>query len=250
MLTPERHRLIVQLLEEKKVIKLQELVEITQTSESTIRRDLDQLEKEKKPKRVHGGASLFTQKGEELSIFEKSTKNLLAKDVVARYAASLIQDGDCIFLDAGTTIYQMIPHIKAKDIKVVTNGLTHLEPLLEQNITTFLIGGYIKKKTKSLVGPGAVNGLKDFRFDKSFIGVNGIDLEYGYTTPDPEEAAIKGLAIHLGQKTYVVSDYTKFNEVTFAKVANLNEACILTNEIDEEILANYKRKTTIEVVTA
>ncbi|MBM6618923.1 DeoR family transcriptional regulator [Bacillus suaedaesalsae] len=250
MLTPERHRIILELLELKHVIKLQDLVEATNTSESTIRRDLDQLEKDKKLKRVHGGASLLTQKGEELSISEKSTKNLHEKEAIARYAASLIHDGDCIYLDAGTTVFQMIPHIKAKEIKVVTNGLTHLEALLDQNITTFLTGGYIKKKTKALVGAGAMNGLKEFRFDKSFIGVNGIHLEYGFTTPDPEEASIKGLAIHLGQKTYVLADNTKFNEVTFAKVANLNEATILTNDIDAEILSKYKSKTSIEVVTA
>jgi DeoR family fructose operon transcriptional repressor len=249
VLTPERHRIILELLESKQVIKLQELVEATNSSESTIRRDLDQLEKNKKLKRVHGGASLLRQKGEELSITEKSTKNLQEKDGIARYAAGLIKDGDCIYLDAGTTIFQMIQYIEAKDIKVVTNGLTHLEALLEKNITTFLIGGFIKKKTKALVGSGAIDGINQFRFDKSFIGVNGIHLDYGYTTPDPEEATVKNLALHLGQKTYVLADHTKFHEVTFSKVADLNQAIIITNEIDNEILSEFRENTSIEVVT-
>jgi DeoR family fructose operon transcriptional repressor len=248
VLTPERHRIILELLESKQVIKLQELVEATNSSESTIRRDLDQLEKGKKLKRVHGGASLLRQKGEELSITEKSTKNLHEKDDIAKYAASLIKDGDCIYLDAGTTTFQMIQHIEAKEIKVVTNGLTHIEPLLEKNIPTYLTGGFIKHVTKALVSSGAINGINEYRFDKSFIGVNGIHLDYGFTTPDPEEAAVKNLALHLGQKTYVLADHTKFHEVTFAKVADLNEATIITNDLDNEILLEFREKTTIEVV--
>jgi DeoR family fructose operon transcriptional repressor len=249
VLTPERHRIILELVEAKEVVNIQELVEVTNSSESTIRRDLSQLEANNKLKRVHGGASLLHQKGDELSISEKSTKNLEEKEAIARFAASLIRDGDCIFLDAGTTVYQMIRYIEAKDIKVVTNGLTHLEALLEQTINTYLIGGYIKQKTKALIGPGAIEGIKQFRFDKSFIGVNGIHLQYGYTTPDPEEASIKSQAIHLGQQTFVLADHSKFHEVTFAKVGELDQAHIITNVLDKEIFTEFIEKTRIEVVT-
>jgi DeoR family fructose operon transcriptional repressor len=249
LLTEERHRIILDLVEEKEVVKLQDLVEATQSSESTIRRDLSQLEMDKKLKRVHGGAALLHQKGEELSITEKSTKHLNEKEAIGKFAAGLVRDGDCIYLDAGTTVFQMIRHLKAKDIKVVTNGLTHLEALLEQNIDTFLIGGHIKQKTRALIGSGAFGGIKQFRFDKSFIGVNGIHAEFGFTTPDPVEALIKNKALHLGQEAYVLADYTKFHEVTFARVAELNQACIITNVIEKEILAEYKQKTRIEVVS-
>lgn len=249
MLTPERHRIILDMLKEKEVAKIQELVEKTLSSESTIRRDLSQLEKEKKLKRVHGGASLLGQKGKELSINEKSTKNLSEKRAIAEYAASLISDGDCIFLDAGTTIIQMVPFIKAKDVKVVTNGLTHLEALFENNIETYLIGGYVKNMTRALIGKGAMDGLSNYRFDKSFIGVNGIHIDYGFTTPDPEEAAIKQRAIQLSQESFVLADHTKFHEVTFAKISELNEAILITNEDDEEILAEFISKTKIKVVT-
>lgn len=250
MLTPERHRIILELLEQKEVIKLQEILEATMSSESTIRRDLSQLEKSKKLKRVHGGASLLKQKGEELSISEKSTKNLQEKEAIAKHAASLIKNGDCIFLDAGTTTFQMIQYITAKDVKVVTNGLTHIEALLDQGIDTYLTGGLIKQKTKALIGPGALDGLKHYQFDKSFIGVNGIHPVYGFTTPDPEEAAVKKLAVHLGQRVYVLADHTKFHEVTFAKVADIGDATVLTNESDPEILEDFKDQLTIEVVTS
>jgi DeoR family fructose operon transcriptional repressor len=250
LLTPERHRIILELLTEKEVVKLQEFVEATGSSDSTIRRDLSQLEQENMLKRVHGGAALLHQKGEELSISEKSTKNLEEKEVVARYAASLIEEGDCIYLDAGTTVFQMIKYIEATKIKVVTNGLTHLEALLEKNINTFIVGGYIKQKTKAMIGPGAISGLEQYHFDKCFLGVNGIHSVYGLTTPDPDEASIKRLAMELSQEAYVVADYTKFHKVAFSKIADLHTSRIITTGIEEEILKDYKDKTRIKVVTS
>jgi len=223
-------------------------VEATSSSESTIRRDLSQLEKEKKLRRVHGGAALLHQKREELSILEKSTKNIQEKRMIAQYAASFVQDGDCIYLDAGTTTLEMIPYLDAKDIVVVTNGITHLEALLEKDIPTYLLGGFIKKKTKALIGRGALNSLEHYSFDKCFIGVNGIHLEYGYTTPDPEEAMVKSLALKLSRQAYVLADHSKMNESTFAKIADLQDATIITDELDDELLELYEAKTTIEVV--
>ncbi|RXI99821.1 DeoR/GlpR transcriptional regulator [Anaerobacillus alkaliphilus] len=249
MLTPERHRIILDLLANKEVVKLQEFVDATESSESTIRRDLSQLESEKKLKRVHGGASLLQQKGEELSVLEKSTKNVEEKELIARYAASLIRDNDCIYLDAGTTAFLMIPHIQANKVKVVTNGLTHLESLLEHDIETYITGGLIKPKTRALIGRGAIEGIEQYRFDKCFIGVNGIHNEFGYTTPDPEEATVKKRVMNLSQQCFILADHSKFNEITFSKIADLQHATILTNENEEDILKDYLTKTTIKVVT-
>ncbi|MFD2043569.1 DeoR/GlpR family DNA-binding transcription regulator [Ornithinibacillus salinisoli] len=248
MITAERHRIILQLLEQNNIVRIHELVEELHSSESTIRRDLSELEKKNKLKRVHGGASLLHQKREEPSVLEKSTKNLSEKKLVAKYAASLIKDNDCIYLDAGTTTYQMIPYIKAKDITVVTNGPNHLKPLLERGIHTYLLGGFVKPRTEALIGQLAIESLRKFRFDKTFIGINGIHLNYGYTTPDPEEAALKEIAIKQGQQVYALADHTKFHEVTFTKIAELEDAVIITNETDQETLTDFREKTSIEVV--
>uniref|UniRef100_C5DAK0 Transcriptional regulator, DeoR family n=1 Tax=Geobacillus sp. (strain WCH70) TaxID=471223 RepID=C5DAK0_GEOSW len=249
MLTEERHRIILELLAEKEVVKLQELVEATNSSESTIRRDLTQLEKEKKLRRIHGGATLLQKKREELSVLEKSTKHIQEKKRIAEYAASLVQNGDCIYLDAGTTTFEMIPHLHGKDIVVVTNGIMHLDMLLEYDVPTYLLGGFMKKKTKALIGRGALQSLKSYSFDKCFIGANGVHYEYGYTTPDPEEAMVKYTAMQLSQKAYVLADHSKLNESTFAKIAELHEATLITNELAEEWLEPYKAKTAVEVVT-
>jgi DeoR family transcriptional regulator, fructose operon transcriptional repressor len=249
MLEPERHQIILEALKVKSSVKLQELVELTNSSESTIRRDLIQLEQEKFLKRVHGGAARLQGKLQEPSMTEKSSKNLQTKRQIAQYASSLVDEGDCIYLDAGSTIFEMIPFLP-ENIVAVTNGLTHVNELIEKNIKTFLIGGYAKPTTKATIGRGALDSLGHYRFDKCFLGVNGIHSQFGYTTPDPEEAMIKQQAISLSREAYVVADESKFSEIAFAKIADLHQATIITNEIDLDTKEHYQSKTKIKVVTS
>ncbi|MCH6267473.1 MULTISPECIES: DeoR/GlpR family DNA-binding transcription regulator [Neobacillus] len=249
MLTPERHRLILQLLKEKGIIKIQEIMELTCSSESTIRRDLSQLEEQKFLKRIHGGASRLQGKLQEPSMIEKSSKNLHEKQLIAKYAAGLVEEGDCIYLDAGSTIFEMIDSLP-NDIVVVTNGFMHLPGLLNKGISTFLIGGFAKQKTNALIGRGALESLEFYRFDKCFMGVNGIHPQFGFTTPDQEEAMVKQKAVFLSREAFVLADSTKFSEISFAKIADIHEASIITNELEEEIGHQYLNRTTIKVVTA
>ncbi|MGP7815589.1 DeoR/GlpR family DNA-binding transcription regulator [Niallia sp. 01092] len=248
MLTPERHRFILQLIKERNTVKTQELVEKTSASESTIRRDLTFLEQEGFLKRVHGGASRLQGKLTEPSMSEKTFKNLHEKKQIASYAANCIEAGDSIYLDAGSTVTEMIPFLENKDIVVVTNGLMHLQPLLEKGIRTYFLGGYVKENTKAMVGRGALVSLANYRFDKCFMGVNGIHPESGYTTPDQEEAMVKNLAMKLSREAFVVADNSKFSEVYFSKIADLSEAVIITNHLDETASDKYLRKTRIKVV--
>src|SRR5690625_2577101 len=181
MLTPERHEVIVQLLQEKQTITLKDILDATPASESTIRRDLTDLERQGKLVRIHGGATISERKLQELTFSEKSAKNLHEKVNIAKYAASLVQKEDCIYLDAGTTVIQMIPFLAEKDIVVVTNGLTHVDTLNEYGITTYLVGGLMKAKTSAVIGQQAIQSLHNYRFDKCFLGVNGVHPVYGYT---------------------------------------------------------------------
>jgi DeoR family fructose operon transcriptional repressor len=245
LLITERHRLILELLKEKENVKIHDLVELTKSSESTLRRDLDQLEKENYLKRVHGGASLLQRKREELSMVEKSTQNLKEKSLIAKYAANLIEDGDCVYLDAGTTTYQMIQYLEGKNIVVVTNGIDHLDALLEKDINTYIIGGSVKKVTRAMIGSNAYESIQNYRFDKCFIGTNAIHHELGFTTPDPEEAQLKAKAIALSREPFILTDHTKFGEVSFSKFADLHQVKIITNEEESITLDKYKEKVEI-----
>lgn len=248
MLTSERQQVILNLLEEKDTIKIQEIIDITNASESTVRRDLTELENEHKLKRVHGGATVLGRKLHELSVLDKTSKNIQEKKEMAKFAASIIQEGDCIFIDAGTTTFQMLPYLKEKKVVVVTNGLTHVEALIEQGIPTYLTGGYVKGKTGALVGPQTIQSLQNYRFDKCFLGVNGFDGKFGYTTPDPEEAAVKYKASELSQKAYVIADHTKYGEVSFSNICAMSQATLITTSLPDEILHELNQETTVEVV--
>ncbi|KPC72525.1 DeoR faimly transcriptional regulator [Thermoactinomyces vulgaris] len=241
----QRHQVILDLLKQKGAVKLQELVLATDSSESTIRRDLIELERRRLLKRIHGGAALLQTKGTEPTIAEKSTKNLQIKQRIAATAASLVEPGDCIYLDAGSTTLEMVPHLQAKNLTVVTNGFAQLEALAERQIRAYLLGGMIKLSTRAMIGSMALESLRLYRFDKCFLGTNGIDLELGYTTPDPEEAMIKKTAARLASQAYVLADGQKFHEVAFAKVADIHEMRIITDRLPEEQRQSYLNQTDI-----
>lgn len=248
MLTNERQQIILNLLEEKQTIRIQEVIDVTNASESTIRRDLTELENARKLERIHGGATIRGRRLHELSVLDKTAKNLHEKQMIAQLATSLIQEGDCIFLDAGTTTLQMVPRLKDKKVVVVTNGLTHVETLIENGIPTYLTGGYVKGKTGALVGTQTIQSLQNYRFDKCFLGANGFDQTFGYTTPDPEEAAVKRQAIGVSKQVYVLADQTKYAEVSFSNVASLSQATLITTNLKEADLNSLSKKTTVKVV--
>ncbi|PYZ93848.1 DeoR family transcriptional regulator [Salipaludibacillus keqinensis] len=250
MLTFERYEKILNYLENNKVAKLAELVEVTDASESTIRRDLTILEGEKKLKRIHGGASLLKSKVAEPSMFEKQQQFTNEKKQMGERAAQFIQDGDCLFIDAGTSTQAIIPFIQAKDVVIVTNGLNIIEDAIQHQFRTYVIGGYVKSGTHAFIGKGAVDSLQQFRFDKAFIGTNGVDIQFGYSTPDPEEAQIKQLAMKQASQSFVLADSSKFGDATFAKFASLEDAVLITTESDDHVYFEKVSKiANVEVVS-
>lgn len=247
MLTNERHEFILKLLEQKQTIKIQEIVDMTEASESTVRRDLTVLENRSQLERVFGGAVLPGRNLAEPTIQDKSNRNLKGKDSIAKMAASLIQDGDSVYLDAGTTTFQMIRYLQDKNIVAVTNGLTLVEALNEQGITTYLTGGLLKPRTGAFIGAQTIQSLKNYRFDVCFLGANGFHPEMGYTTPDPEEAAVKRLASSLARESFVLADHSKAGKFSFAKIMELSEATLITDSISIELREMLEKKTTVKV---
>ncbi|MDN4140112.1 DeoR/GlpR family DNA-binding transcription regulator [Bacillus velezensis] len=249
MLTPERYQLIMDQIEKRDVVKIQELISMTNASESTIRRDLSTLEERGFLKRVHGGASKLSNSRQEPDMLEKSSKNLQDKLKIAEEAASLLEEGDCIYLDAGTTTLHMIDFIDhTKDIVVVTNGVMHIDALIRKGIPFYLLGGYVKHRTGAVIGGASLTAVSQYRFDKSFLGVNGVHIEAGFTTPDPDEALLKTKAVRQAKNAYVLADPSKFGEISFAAFAALGDAAIITTEAEELAFDDYQEKTVVKVV--
>lgn len=231
MLTIKRHETILNLINAHDIVSLQMLMDATSGSESTIRRDLSTLEREGRLIRVHGGAKRMTEKHVDVAFSDKSTKKVAEKNEIAKIAALQVKDHDCIYLDAGSSTLAMIPYLTQAHITVVTNGVTHVPLLVDKGIEVYMIGGFIKQDTYAAIGVQAIEDLKRFRFDKAFMGANGIHTQYGLTTPDIEEAYIKQIAIENAQKAYFLLDDSKFDEYTFAKICDLkvDETTIITN---------------------
>ncbi|UEX89790.1 DeoR/GlpR family DNA-binding transcription regulator [Staphylococcus ratti] len=225
MLTEKRHGMIIAALSQHHFLSLQNLMKHTGCSASTIRRDLTKLQEEGLLIRVHGGAKL-TQNQSELALEAKRTQHMDEKIQIAQQAAQLVKDGDCIYIDAGSTTLEMIAHIKAQNVTAVTNGLPHVDALIKRSIRTIVIGGSIKTTTLAVIGSRAADSLKHYSFNKVFLGINGIDCEAGLTTPDEQEAFMKESAMHQGLQTYILADASKFHQSYFARL-HTNETPIL-----------------------
>ncbi|RSL32901.1 DeoR/GlpR transcriptional regulator [Salibacterium salarium] len=249
MLHIERKDAILNVLESQEVASVQDLVNATGASESTIRRDLKDLESEHFVKRLHGGASLSKRKLEEPSVAEKESIYQTEKREIAEWAASLVKNKDCLFIDAGTTTVEMIPLLRDKDVIVVTNGIPHVPLLLEHGIPTYVTGGKAKTGTSALTGEKAAASLREFRFDACFLGINGMDVESGFTTPDPEEAHVKKTALALSSRAYVLADHSKMAEIAFSSVAPVEKAGIITShQIEADQLEKLRERTEVKVV--
>lgn len=245
MLTEERYQLILDSLSQQDIVKMQNIVDLTGSSESTIRRDLITLENQGLCVRVHGGAKRAYELNKEPEMEEKSSLHIEEKKVIAQIAVSFINNEDIIFLDAGTTTFEMIPLLKDKNILVVTNGVPHASLLTDYRVSTILLGGKIKMQTKATIGSDCLHQIAQYRFNKAFLGMNGVDFQYGYTTPDTEEAVVKRMAISQASKAYVLADSSKLKKVSFAKVADLDCCDIVTNKVDERVRTFLEEKTNV-----
>lgn len=246
-LAQERKAQILDILRDEGMVTVTELTEKLDTSESTVRRDLLELDKLGKLNRVHGGATL-TDKQFVLSeddIQEKIQKNVEQKRLIAEYAASQIKDDDFVYLDAGTTTLLMIDYIKAAHAQFVTNGIVHARNLVARGFKTYVLGGELKGITEAVVGITAENDLKHYNFSKAFIGANGIHTKAGFTTPDSDEAFLKTAAMNHSFVNYIVADYSKFGKVTTITFAQLEEAAIITDSLPDQI---YMDHTVIKAV--
>src|SRR5690606_32348344 len=132
------------------------------------------LEEDRCLKRVHGGAAKFHGTIIEPIMSEKANRDSSEKQEIGKFPARVVEERDCIYLDAGSTITEMIDYLPEKDLVVVTNGLMHVERLLDKGIRVYVTGGYAKAGTRALAGGSALGSLEQYHFDKCFLGANGI----------------------------------------------------------------------------
>lgn len=248
MLTEERQSYILKCLRNHKIVKSQDLMAHTDASESTIRRDLQELADQGLLSRIHGGAKRIDSLMAEPSQLAKANTNLAEKKAIAAYAVHKIHQDDVLYLDAGTTIQAMIPFLNPQmNLTIVTNGIDTASLLTELPFKILLVGGQIKNLTKAVIGAKAIEQVSQYRFDVAFLGTNGIDGTYGFSTPDPEEGILKRTIMNQSAKSYILSDVSKFGRITFDRFANLQEAQLITGKVPAKFRDSLQQATIEEV---
>lgn len=239
MLTEKRYEVILRLLNEKKSVTVTELKEILNTSESTIRRDLGALDQAGRLIKVFGGAvavdASFTSA--EPSVAQKESLYREEKQLIARYAAALIEPEDFVYLDAGTSTGHMIDYITERSATFVTNAVDHAKRLAALQFRVLLVGGELKGTTEAVVGNQAILSIQDYHFSKGFFGANGISRKAGFTTPDANEALVKKTALESCQESYLLCDHSKFGNISSVTFAPMEASMILTDQAPPEPFA-------------
>lgn len=208
MLMAERQLKILGMIQDNGSVQVEELAKELVVSPMTIRRDLEKLQKEGLVERCHGGA--VSKK--EVNYAVKSIRNHEQKVRIAKKAAEFIREGTTVFLDAGTTTYEIAALIlELGDMTVVTNDLEIARLLKNSKTELFFCGGYIMKETGSTVGYYATQMMENFRFDTGFFGAAAIDEEFHVLTPTIDKAFLKRQLAHQSRQSFLVADDSKFN---------------------------------------
>lgn len=232
MTKEERHSEIMDNLLKQGSILVTELANIMQVSSVTIRKDLTNLEKEGKLYRSHGRAILINPFTNNRTVTEKEKLNMDEKQLIGIEAAKLITPNDSIVLASGTTIHALARNITPESrLTVVTASLQVAEVLAPlDNVELIQLGGIVRHTSLSVVGKYAEMILSGFSFSKLYLGVDGIDLEFGISTTDMREAEINRTMMQTAQKTIVLADSTKFGRRGFAKISNIEDVDMIITD--------------------
>lgn len=247
MLAEQRAETILKELAERRAVSVTDLCHATGASEATIRRDLNTLAAQGRLSKVHGGAvqlnSEFLSQEPEMSV--KRGLHIPEKERIARYAASLIEDDDVVFLDGGSTVMRMTEHLRPSKALFITNGMECAFWLLERDVRVYVLGGALKRDTASAAGAETLDSLRRYHFTKAFLGAGGVTVREGFTVADPEDAAVKVLAAARAQQTYMLVDSSKFGRVGAAVVLSVDEAAIITDRAPNREFQDYTEVTVV-----
>ena len=222
MLIEERRQYIVGLAQKHGRVLVEELSESLGISRITIRKDLDYLQGRGLLHRTHGGALLPGSGAlSDPSLQEKEGRHSQEKLRIAAAAANLVQEGQCVLLDSGTTTTAIARALKRfSHLTIITNAVNIAGELSSTNFEVLLTGGSLRKNSFSLVGPLAEDMLHDMHADILFFGVDGFDLEVGLTTPNVMESRVNRAMVKASSMVVAVCDSTKFNRRSLSKIVD------------------------------
>lgn len=244
--TVERRDSIIQLIQKNGKVRVDTLSEEFDVSSVTIRNDLDFLEMKGILHRTHGGALLRKNVYEDPTLEEKQKLHSEEKQLIGGKAAEMIEDGDSILLDSGTTTLEIARRLNNKqNLTVMTNAIQIAMDLMRKNeMTVMLTGGTIRSESYSLVGPDAEAVISNYFFDKLFLGVDGLDMDHGLTTPNPMEAQLNRIMVERSREVIAVTDSSKLGRHSFSFICDLDviSTIITDSKITPEFEKRLKKK--------
>ncbi|MRH43759.1 DeoR family transcriptional regulator [Aquibacillus halophilus] len=247
MLVGERQHKIVEILNERKSIRVSELSNIFSVTEETIRRDLEKLEKDKKLSRSHGGAiSVSPSESLELPYSEREITNVKEKKEIALEAVKQVNEGDKIILDASTTAWYMAKALPNIPITVLTNSIkVVMELSAKKEIAVISTGGILAPESLSYVGPLAESSLDSYHVNKAFISCKGLHIERGISESNEQQARIKKKMIDITDLVYIMIDHTKFGVQAFSRLSSLDKIdhVITDSQIKPGIMQQLEEKS-------
>lgn len=220
MLIEERRRHILFIAQSEGRVRVRAVSKSLGISQITIRKDLDHLQMKGLLQRSHGGA-LPIQPGAlfDPPIQEKEKSHHSEKDRIAQAATNMVQEGQCVMLDSGTTTTAVANALKRfSQLTVITNAVNIAAELAGTNFEVILTGGTLRKNSFSLVGPLAEDMLAEIHADILFLGVDGFDMEIGLTTPNLLESRVNRAMVNASSKVVAVCDSTKFNRRSLSRI--------------------------------
>lgn len=248
----KRISLLVQYLKSNKTASMDELCKKFDVSKSTIRRDIDELEKQNFLRKVYGGVILVEHdKSIPLSIRKETLVE--EKNRIGDAAAKIVNDDDIIFIDAGTTTVQMLKYLKDKNnVTIVTNSILVVnEAIMCGSFNIILTGGNLLLSTNSINGPVAVNTIKNLNCMSAFVSATGVSLEKGLSNSVLLEAEIKRQILKCANNLILLVDHTKFGLVSLATFSELkNIDIIITDAEPGDTYKDYFEKNNIKLIIA
>ena len=249
----ERRGQIITLLEQVGRVSVADLGERFGVSQATIRTDLDALAAQGLLVRTHGGAIAPDRSDLELSFDVRRRLHSTQKHRIGAAAASMVEDGEAIALDASTTALALANQVKGRrELTVITNGIFIALALLDApGITVLMPGGFLRRDSVSLVGTEGNDLIKQFNFQKGFFGAKGLTLEEGLTDVNSAEVAIKRNLVAEAKQVIAIVDSSKWGRVGFASFASIDQVdCVITDEGAPPDMVAALREAGVDVIIA
>lgn len=252
VILPERWERVIDLVQERGRVSVEEIAQTLGISAPTVRRDLARIQQRGLVRRTWGGAEPSPRVIPGITFAESRRVHPAEKELIGRVAAGMVESGDCVMVDGGYTTCQLARHLEATPIKVVTNSLDVAQAVANRrDMTLVLLGGEWLPESGTTVGPTTQRQLEDLHADKAFLGANAFSIEGGMGADVELTAQTKKTMIAKAREVIVVADHSKLGASALYRVAPVEAITTLVtdDQADPELLAAL-RQAGVEVVVA